>query len=66
MTTLKEFLAGEPLHYRGYRRQCVAVYRAGIGIIVEDRSGRDLGVASVTEHVDAARLYWNLTRELRA
>lgn len=65
MTTLKEFLAGEPLQYNGFKKKCVATYRAGIGVLVEDRRGRDLGTADVTERDEIARLYWNLTRELR-
>jgi hypothetical protein len=28
---IDDFLAGEGLEYRGYRRSCVATYRAGVG-----------------------------------
>ena len=59
MTTLKEFLEGKPLHYRGYKRRCVATLVSPTSVAVEDR-GR---ISFVTiDAANAAPLYYNLTR----
>lgn len=64
MTTLSEFLDGEPLTYQGFnRKKHEATYRAGVGIYVEYK-GRDLGLASVVSDRDARRFYHNVTRRL--
>lgn len=61
--TLAEFLAGEPLTYSGFRRRCVATYRLGVGILIEDTRGKTLGVScAATTDAEARRAYWNMTR----
>jgi hypothetical protein len=61
--TLAEFLAGEPLSYSGFRRRCVATYRLGVGVLIEDTKGKALGVSTVaTTDAEAKRAYWNMTR----
>lgn len=77
MTTLQEFLAGEPLAYRralppdGKKKkkrtrwqEMTATYRAGVGVYVETASGEELGCADVTDDTGATRVYHNLTRGL--
>lgn len=60
--TVKEFLAGETLHYRGFdHRDTEATYRVGDGVYLE-RKGRNLGKAEVTNDRIARALYHNLTR----
>lgn len=62
MTTLQEFLAGEPLTYSGYdKRKHQLTYRAGVGAVIE-RKGEEIDTADVTDDASARRLYHNLTR----
>lgn len=62
--TLESFLQGEPLSYQGVRRKMIAVYRAGVGVLLETANGKDLGVSTyaVTDRL-ARNLYHNLTRQ---
>jgi hypothetical protein len=63
--TVREFLDGEPLHYRGFdvRKKMTAVYQTGVGVIITDSKGREVGVADVVQDDEAAkRVYWNLKR----
>jgi hypothetical protein len=58
-----DFLAGEGLEYRGYRRSCVATYRAGVGILIHTPEGEPLGVSLVArDDYMALNLFYNLTR----
>lgn len=68
MTTLSQFLRGEPLTYagpkpkRGRTKKVVATYRVGDGVYLENERGEDLGKADITEDLGASRVYHNLTR----
>ena len=58
--TLKEFLHGETLHYKGFDKKATeATYRVGVGVFIE-RKGKDLGTADVADDLAASRLYYNL------
>ena len=63
MTSLKEFLSGEPLTYKSAvsKGRVTATYVIGVGISL-DKNGRDLGTADVTDDLGASRAYYNLTR----
>jgi hypothetical protein len=60
---IDDFLAGEGLEYRGYRRSYVATYRAGVGVLVHSAEGEALGISKVAkDDYMATSLYYNLTR----
>ncbi len=60
--TLREFLEGKSLRYRGCDfRITEAIYRVGDGVYLE-RKGVDMGKAQVQTDDAARRLYHNLTR----
>ena len=62
MTTLREFLDGLPLDYKGFdKKKATCTYRVGVGVFIE-RGEKKLGIACVMEDTEAKRLYWNLTR----
>lgn len=65
MITVQQFLAGEPLHYRGFALKNVltATYQLGVGVVIADARGREIGVAAVAaDDAAARRVYENLTR----
>lgn len=60
--TLREFLYGETLRYRGFNRKPTeAIYIAGDGVYVE-QNGEEVGKADVIDDASATRAYYNLTR----
>jgi hypothetical protein len=63
--TVQEFVSGEPLEYRGFdvRRKLRATYQLGVGVVITDQRGAEIGLAAVADNDDAARrVYWNLKR----
>jgi hypothetical protein len=61
--TLREFLDGAILEYRGYKNQLLrCAYQFGVGVTVQSLRGHKLCTAAVTDDISAKRLYWNLTR----
>ncbi len=61
--TLQQFLEGDSLTYRGADfKPKVATYRTGVGIFIEDKKGKDLGMAEVPTDDGATRFYHNATR----
>ena len=58
-----DFLVGDGLEYRGYKRTCVATYRAGVGVLIHTPEGEPLGVSRLArDDYMACQLYFNLTR----
>jgi hypothetical protein len=60
MTTLREFLDGEPLTYGTKDGDTTATYRVGVGVLLE-RGGESLGTANVVDDLGASRVYHTLT-----
>ncbi len=62
--TLREFLDGRALEYRGYKQRMICAYQIGIGVILQSMQGKVIGkVSAVDDDIAAKRLYWNLTRK---
>ena len=60
--TLREFLSGETLEYRGWnRKKTQLTYVAGVGAHIE-QSGKEVATADVVDDASATRAYYNLTR----
>lgn len=60
---LDDFLSGESLEYLGYRKKCLATYRAGVGVLVHGLDGEALGVSRMArDDYMAVALFYNLTR----
>lgn len=61
-TTLKEFLAGQPLRYKGFKgRTHFAIYDKDVGISIT-RKDKPVGIADVRQRKMATAFYHNVTR----